>query len=295
MKKRIIFGSVMIAVLLGVFWADWRWEQASGQARAGDTCPTSGLPLAILFLPVLWVGFWEFAKMARALGVEVHIKTGLAGVTLLACLPILNNIFPSLAMPPQLAVALSLMLIFAGQMSHGQLDDALRRVGLTMLGVAYLGLCGGIVMSMRIRFGLPVLVMFLAAVKATDIGAYFTGSFIGKHKMIAWLSPGKSWEGLAGGLVWASLVSVGLWWIFPPNPPREMFDESWASLIKVACFGLVVGVAGQFGDLCESLMKRSAGVKDSGSLVPQFGGALDMLDSPLLAGPIAYVMLIYMF
>jgi phosphatidate cytidylyltransferase len=131
-----------------------------------------------------------------------------------------------------------------------------------------------------------VLVIFLAAAKFTDIGAYFTGSFIGKHKMIPWLSPGKSWEGLVGGLATAAGISVLLAWLLleGDQPPLRMW----------AIFGPVVGLAGQFGDLCESLLKRAAGAKDSGALVPEFGGVLDMLDSVLLSAPVATVVLVAM-
>ena len=97
-----------------------------------------------------------------------------------------------------------------------------------------------------------ILVMILLVVKATDIGGFFGGRALGKHKLIFWLSPGKTWEGLI--------------------------------------FGGVLGGIGQAGDLLESLMKRDAEVKDSGALVPGFGGILDIIDSPLLAAPFAYLM-----
>ncbi len=311
MKKRIIFGLVMIAVLLGVFWADWKWENSYRTAHPdANYSPTAGVPLAVIFLPILWIGFLEFAKMAGGVGVKVHTKAGLAGVTLLSCLPVIRNALLEIVsriMQPNadadidiaiqcikisniitwpLAIAFAVMLIFLAQMIKGRLEDALRRVACTTMGVMYLGLFGGILLLFRIRYGMEFLLMFIAAVKCTDIGAYFTGSFIGKHKMIPWLSPGKTWEGLAGGLITGALVAVLIWRIFGSNLQVNPFDN----MIEVAIFGIIVGAAGQFGDLCESLMKRSAGVKDSGALVPEFGGVLDILDSPLLAGPIAYVL-----
>lgn len=324
MEKRIIFGGIMIAVLLGVFWLDWQWENSYRSAHLEEfSSPTAGVPLAILFLPILWIGFWEFAKMAKGVGVKVHIKTGLVGVTLLACLPILYNaarytkdmclqlghdnhstlirylvslldtIHRFQRINITLTIAFVVMLIFAAQMLNGRLEDALRRVACTALGVLYLGLCGGIILSFRIHCGIGAVLMFIAAVKSADIGAYFTGSLIGQHKMIPWLSPGKTWEGLFGGLICAAVVAVLIWLIFGARGifPPGLFDN----MLQVALFGIIVGLAGQFGDLCESLMKRSAGVKDSGALVPEFGGVLDILDSPLLAGPIAFTMLVYVF
>lgn len=304
MKKRIIFGAIMIAVLMGVFWADWKWEDSYRSAhQEANYSPTAGVALAVIFLPILWVGFLEFAKMAKGVGVKLHIKTGLVGVTLLALLPILHNLktlLPTncpflggllcgLKITAPVAIAFVVMLIFFAQMLRGRLEDALRRVACTTLGVIYLGLLGGLLLLLRIQYGMGVLLMFIAAVKCTDIGAYFTGSFIGKHKMIPWLSPGKTWEGMVGGLISAAVVAVLIWTILTR---MEIFkSDIFGNMLEVAIFGIIVGAAGQFGDLCESLMKRSAGVKDSGALVPEFGGVLDILDSPLLAGPVAIVLI----
>ena len=149
----------------------------------------------------------------------------------------------------------------------------------TALAIGYLGVGGAMIVAVR-GYGMGALVLFLAAVKAADSGAYFVGSAIGKHKVIPWLSPGKSWEGLAGGIAasigitalaaWGAGISLALW--------------------QIAVFGASMAVIGQFGDLCESLMKRAANVKDSGALMPGFGGLLDLLDSPLIAAAPAYVM-----
>ncbi|RPI58417.1 MAG: CDP-archaeol synthase [Planctomycetaceae bacterium] len=128
--------------------------------------------------------------------------------------------------------------------------------------------------------------MFLVAVKCTDIGAYFTGSAIGRHKLIPWLSPGKTWEGLLGGMAAAAGVSVLAVWAMDIHIAGSALPF-WRAVV----FGVVVGLIGQFGDLSESLMKRSVNVKDSGAVVPEFGGVLDILDSPLLAAPAGYLML----
>jgi len=128
-----------------------------------------------------------------------------------------------------------------------------------------------------------IIVMILLVVKSTDIGAYFGGRALGKHKLIPWLSPGKTWEGLLCGLLTAGAVgAVCAKWINPPNYHLEW----WKGLI----FGMVIGGIGQLGDLLESLMKRDAEVKDSSNLIPGFGGVLDVIDSPLLAAPFAYLL-----
>jgi phosphatidate cytidylyltransferase len=166
------------------------------------------------------------------------------------------------------------------------------RVSATLLAVVYLGAGAALMLAIRMdeRLGVPALVLFLAAVKFTDIGAYFTGTAIGRHKLIPWLSPGKTWEGLAGGLAAAAGISMLVVWAFRHVQSAHLS----LSYAQAAIFGVVVGGIGQFGDLSESLLKRSAQVKDSGSLVPEFGGILDILDSPLLAAPPAYVLLAVM-
>jgi phosphatidate cytidylyltransferase len=143
-------------------------------------------------------------------------------------------------------------------------------------------------MQLRMTGSVAFLVYVIAMVKFTDIGAYFTGSFLGKHKMILWLSPGKTWEGLAGGLLTAAGVGVAGYYLASAYD----FDLFVNSPVTAAFMGLTLGIVGQFGDLCESLFKRAAGVKDSGALIPQFGGVLDLLDSPLIAAPVAYLWLI---
>jgi phosphatidate cytidylyltransferase len=120
-------------------------------------------------------------------------------------------------------------------------------------------------------------------VKFTDIGAYFGGRALGKHKLIPWLSPGKTWEGLFFGLATAGLIGA----VFSHFISQPDYHLAWW---KGVIFGAVIGGIGQLGDLLESLMKRDAEVKDSGRLIPGFGGILDIIDSPLLAAPFAYLM-----
>ena len=181
------------------------------------------------------------------------------------------------------------MLIFAEQMAHASTTGAFGSIACTVLTVIYLGVAGAIVLNIRVQFGLATLILFLSAVKFTDIGAYFTGSFFGRHKLIAWLSPGKTWEGLAGGLAASAITTVILALAMSVEVAGQKM--TWT---QAAIFGVVVGLAGQFGDLGESLLKRSVNIKDSGVFLPEFGGILDILDSPLLAAPAAYGLLVLM-
>jgi len=141
-------------------------------------------------------------------------------------------------------------------------------------------------------------------IKACDIGAYFTGKAMGRHKMIPWLSPGKTWEGLLGGVLLSGLVASGIAALF--NHLQDRFEDlhlagAWCghdfvpasfSLVGAAAAGVLIGLVGQLGDLTASVFKRDADIKDSGSSIPGFGGILDVTDSPLIAAPLAYWMLI---
>lgn len=122
--------------------------------------------------------------------------------------------------------------------------------------------------------GPPLLLFLLLLVVAADIGAYFAGRAFGKHKLAPKVSPGKTWEGVAGGLVAALLLAAaGVWWFDMRTVP-----------FMILC--LVVAIASVIGDLTESLFKRHAGLKDSGSLLPGHGGVLDRVDSVTAAAPV---------
>jgi phosphatidate cytidylyltransferase len=159
------------------------------------------------------------------------------------------------------------------------------RLGLFVLTVAYLGLLGSFLARLRwlhadpYRTGL-MLTLTIFVPKCADIGAFFTGTFLGRHKMTPILSPKKTWEGFAGGMVLAVVVAVGL------SFADDLFR---GGMLEAAAFGLVVGVAGVLGDLAESLVKRDCEVKDAAKSIPGFGGLLDVIDSVLFAAPVAYL------
>ena len=297
MTKRILLGLLMIVFLAGLLYLDWRLDQAYGQGRnvgvhqgaAFGDVPVSGLPVAVLFLALTAMAFLEVARLAARSGVLILTASGMIGAVMLATFPAWWRLIESTRGPQGsdllLTLALIVILTFAEQMIRHRTADALRRIACTFLAVIYLGVGGAMILAIRLDYGVPVLLLFLAAVKFADIGAYFVGSAIGRHKLIRWLSPNKSWEGLVGGLAAAAGVSMLL---------TAVLRIDGIHLWQAAAFGVVVGLAGLFADLCESLLKRSADMKDSGSSIPGFGGVLDVLDSPLLAAPIAYLLLAVM-
>ena len=129
----------------------------------------------------------------------------------------------------------------------------------------------------------------ISAVKGADIGAYFTGTAIGRHKLIPWLSPGKSVEGLIGAILFGSLITYGLVSVLPKDSVISALSN--LGTFKLILLGGCLAIVGQLGDLSESLLKRDANMKDSASFIPEFGGFCDLLDSVLPAGFIWFWML----
>jgi len=121
----------------------------------------------------------------------------------------------------------------------------------------------------------------IAVTKFSDMGAYLTGTAFGRHLLIPHISPKKTWEGLVGALAFSLLASLSLYQLMP----KHLAALSWTHAIVL---GLLLGAAAVIGDLAESILKRSTGVKDSGRLLPGIGGALDLIDSLLFTGPLLF-------
>ncbi len=277
-KQRLIFGVLMAGGFLGLLAADWRLEAwgYGGLLPAG----AGGALFAGLVMLLALGGSVELSRLARAKGVRPLVATGAVVAAGLAGSPFLARLHPRLAPLPLVVLAFGTMLIFLVQALARRTADAIPTIAATLLGVCYLGGLAAFVVQIRLEYAAAGLLIYLAAVKLTDVGAWAAGMTLGRHKLVPWLSPGKTWEGLAGGLLAAVAASLAFglatgllgWW-------------------QAMVFGLVLAPAGQCGDLAESLLKRDAGVKDSGSLLPGFGGLLDVLDSPLGAAPVGYLLL----
>ena len=157
-----------------------------------------------------------------------------------------------------------------------------------LAGAAFALLYVGLMLrfAVALRFcGMGVFASWIIVTKMSDTGAYTVGRLIGRHKMAPLISPGKTIEGAAGGLVFACL---GAWasfrWLIPHMDGSSGATAWWGWL----AFGLLVGGAGMLGDLAESLLKRDVGRKDSSDWLPGFGGVLDIVDSLLLSAPVAW-------
>ncbi|WP_375448128.1 phosphatidate cytidylyltransferase [uncultured Fibrella sp.] len=150
-------------------------------------------------------------------------------------------------------------------------------IGFTFLGIIYVGIPFALLNVLALRTGAyqpNVILGCLFLLWASDIGAYFAGTKFGRRKLFERVSPKKSWEGSIGGAVAAGIVALGLTWYAPELTPWQWY-----------CIGAIIVVTGTYGDLVESLFKRSIAIKDSGTSIPGHGGFLDRFDGLLLAAP----------
>lgn len=150
-------------------------------------------------------------------------------------------------------------------------------IGFTFLGIIYVAMPFALLIVLALRGGSyhpAIITGCLLLLWASDIGAYFAGTYFGRSKLFERVSPKKSWEGAVGGAVAAGLVALGLAFYAPELRPWQWY-----------CVGGIIVVTGTYGDLVESLFKRSIAIKDSGTSIPGHGGFLDRFDGLLLAAP----------
>ena len=153
-----------------------------------------------------------------------------------------------------------------------------QRVAWAIAGLAYVSFAALVLVFTADIDGFPFVLLIVAAVVATDVGAYFTGRTFGGPKIAPQISPSKTWSGLAGGMAASSAIVVIALLVVPPWGSASSND-----LAQMAVFGASMAVVAQAGDFLESSMKRRAGVKDSGSLIPGHGGLFDRADGLIAA------------
>ncbi|HEY7511590.1 MAG TPA: phosphatidate cytidylyltransferase [Vicinamibacteria bacterium] len=239
-----------------------------------------GPPLlgAAVVLALLLLGLWEFFGLLEARGLVPYRVTGVA-LTLAIFVEVVTRLD---WVGPPLWPMVALVSLTALLLRVGEFTATVPAAALTLLGATYLGALGGTLAGLRVLDPVALapwrIVLLLAIIMVSDTAAFFVGSAIGRRKLAPGISPGKSVEGAAGGLVGGIAGALAVWAAGLPGVP------AW----HAGVLGFVVAILGILGDLLESLLKRWAGVKDSGRLFPGHGGMLDRLDSLLFGAPILY-------
>ncbi|MFH0909625.1 MAG: CDP-archaeol synthase [bacterium] len=245
------------------------------------------LVVLLLLCGLSLVEFYSFLDARRI----PHFKI----VGLISGLALVGGTWLAMSYLPALGADADTVLLFGAtaaillrQVSHRDDVHPWQTMAGTLLGVMYVAFFFTFIVKLLTAWGDQegrFLILFLVVVvKCTDIGAYFTGCGIGRHKFIPRISPNKTWEGCIGGVACGMLASY-LYLLARQGRMGEVIMHTHDALIA----GFILAVTGIAGDLIESLLKRAAGVKDSGTMLLGMGGILDVLDSLLFAAPVLYV------
>jgi phosphatidate cytidylyltransferase len=175
--------------------------------------------------------------------------------------------------------------------SGGPTPTAIPAVALSFMAPMYVGLPIGVLVWIQAVYGREALLLPIVVVAVSDTAQYYSGRAFGRHKLAPLVSPAKTVEGAVGGLVVAAIAGA---WVAPRWLGVAAVPTHPVPLLAGAALGAILALAGMIGDLFESFLKRSAGVKDSSALIPGHGGVLDRIDSHLFAAPLYYLLLRYL-
>jgi phosphatidate cytidylyltransferase len=272
MKARLLTAAIALPLLIGsIILPLW--------------VPETVWLFVVIAILALGAGLFEFYSLTK----KLELKADAALAYLASAALIVAFVFDAPTRSPDLlllTLTASLIAVIIAETFRFQKDftKLLTGLGVTIAGVVYIVFLGGFLISMRVGFenfpGLStkLLVFFFAVMFGSDAGAYFTGRAFGKHKLAPAISPGKTVEGLIGGIVSAAAIAALCTLLFFSELP-------YLYSIPLA---IVMAVVGVLGDLAESAMKRGSGAKDAANILPGHGGVLDRLDSLLLNAPILY-------
>ena len=292
LRWRLAVSAVLIPSFFGLFWLD---------ARMGEHAPI--LLLLVIALAIRGAGemvdlLWtrSFTPNRLIVSASCVLVAAAAWWGRFGHMPIKIPSDDNTLAQVMLAYSLTVLGMFLlATYRYREPGASMETLGAELLIVSYIGVLLGVVVQLRwvagADAGYLVMGSLLVVTKGGDVGAYFFGRLFGKRKMVPHLSPGKTWAGGVGALIGSAMSAVAWLYfatpLFTPKGAETWVPPHW---ISSAIYGLILGVTGLIGDLCESLIKRDVGKKDSARLLPGFGGLLDLMDSVLYAGPVAYVL-----
>lgn len=236
---------------------------------------------------------WEFYVICEAKGLRTYKVWGvIATVALISGSWFFYRQTNRLQLSYEFDILILLIFtlgVFLRQFPQKHNPIAIETMAVTIFGLLYVAWLGNFIT--RVNFaseqGRYFVMLLVVVTKFTDIGAYLTGSTIGRHKFSPRISPKKTWEGTFGGIAFA--VGGAVMCLYWPPKLSDGMHAAGMNLTHAIVLGLLLGIAAVIGDLAESLIKREAGVKDSSTILPGHGGALDLLDSLLFTAPLLYV------
>ncbi len=280
LKYRLFFGTLMVLCFVGLILAGARLDGSLSAAK-DDDARIQGSLFCLLVVLVAFLAIPEMAGLARRKNVRIFMPLAIASSVVLATSWYWRQ-FSNDAIAFQLyyvlfAAAFCLLAIFLYQAVLFGTSGVIVNCAVNYFAIFYLGFLSSFILGLRIDFGPWALLMFISTVKAADTGAYAVGKLFGKHKFAPRISPGKTWEGIGGAVLFGIITAVGF------SVFCDIMPWYYGTL-----FGGVFAFLGQLGDLAESMIKRDAEEKDSSTNIPGFGGVLDIIDSPLGTAPAAY-------
>ena len=250
--------------------------------------------MVLLFALITGLTIWEFTGLVNdreKVTVNRLISTVAGVYFFFAVAGFSSDLTPSAVFIPYLVSIIYLMVAEL----YLKNEDPIHDWAYTMMAQLYIALPFSLLYTLAFHLTPQGLVTYDAVLPLSvfvflwmnDTGAYLCGSLLGKHKLFPRISPGKSWEGSIGGGILVIAVAVLVWYL----TEQYQLNQLGLSALEWAGLGLTVVIFGTWGDLVESLFKRTLGIKDSGNILPGHGGMLDRFDSSLLAIPAAVVYL----
>lgn len=290
---RFLAAIFLSLLLIGAMCGDYYWLKDS-------------LLLHVLFLVGSSLCFREFWSLCRSAGLQTFSNWGTISGCVLICAHYWtlrtateDRTFEGVFISNNILNAAIVAAVFGAFVITARRRDyaaSLGGLGVTCFGLIYIWFMPSFVLKLRYLgenglvggsnwnlFGTKMVVATIVVAKGCDVAAYLIGRWKGKRKAFPMLSPGKTVEGLAAGLIGSSLFALLL-----RIPQLNVLPADKFSIFQTLIFGLLIGFSGMMGDLAESILKRSAGVKDSSHMVPGYGGIMDVADSLVVAGPVAY-------
>ena len=272
LRWRLALGIPLIALLVALCWFD-------------HSAARPGIYLAPLAILLCGLATQEMIRLFRTMGHQplawaIYLGTLLPVIA--CCIPIAMMPYPADCPVGKLGwlacgLAAGMVVAMVGEMTrYEKPGTTINNLAMAALAILYVGGLLGFIIQLRLLpGGMTALLSLIFAVKVSDTGQYTCGKLFGKHKLAPLLSPGKTWQGTIGGIAISMLLTT-------------LVFRTLGSPASLLVYAFLLTVAGIVGDLAESLLKRDAGVKDSSSWLLGFGGVLDILDSLLVAAPVAY-------